>query len=131
MEPPPPEAACHVAAELLVAVGTYPVEGVPVTVMPPISVELFAVQAVHVPVRLVMTPLAGVPSAGVTRAGLVASTGAPDPVTALARPVATPVPRPVIPLKGTAAAVIEVLHPKPVFVVQMSASPAALHPLTA
>ena len=37
---------------------------------------------------------------------------------------------PVIPEAGTAAAVIEVLHPKPVLVVQISASPAAEQPET-
>ena len=40
-----------------------------------------AVQDVHVPVRLVITPEAGVPSAGVTSVGLVASTTFPVPVT--------------------------------------------------
>ena len=37
---------------------------------------------------------------------------------------------PVRPLAGAAAAVIEVLHPKPVLVVQISASPAAEQPET-
>jgi hypothetical protein len=41
---------------------------------------LFAVQLVHVPVRLVMTPEAGVPRAGVTKVGLVARTTLPLPV---------------------------------------------------
>lgn len=37
---------------------------------------------------------------------------------------------PVIPEAGTAAAVMDVLHPKPVFVVQFSASPAAEQDVT-
>src|SRR5580658_2438164 len=41
--------------------------GVPVTVIPPISAELFDLQFVQVPVRLVMTPESGVPSAGPTK----------------------------------------------------------------
>lgn len=61
------------------------------------------------PVQLVKVPLDGVPRAGVTKAGLVANTNAPlpvSPVTAaakfalegVARKVATPVPKPLIPV---------------------------------
>lgn len=64
--------------------------GVPVTVDPPLRlaavvavVAELAVHAVHVPVRFVITPLAGVPRAGVIRVGDVAATGEPVPVVAV------------------------------------------------
>ena len=43
-------------------------------------VTLPAVNSDAVPVTLVITPDAGVPSAGVTSVGLVANTAAPEPV---------------------------------------------------
>jgi hypothetical protein len=63
-----------------------------------------------VPVRLVTTPLAGVPRAGVTSVGDVAKTNEPVPVSSVtvaskfaelgvARKVATPVPRPDTPVE--------------------------------
>lgn len=73
---------------------------------------LVAVPAVRpeaVPVQFVKTPEAGVPSAGVTNVGLVANTKAPEPVSpvtaaakldddGVAKKVATPVPKPEIPV---------------------------------
>jgi len=73
-----------------------------------------------VPVRLVTTPLEGVPRAGVTSVGLVANTRAPEPVSSVtadarlaelgvARKVATPVPRPLTPvLMGRPVALVKV-----------------------
>jgi len=63
-----------------------------------------------VPVRLVTTPLEGVPSAGVTSVGLVANTKAPEPVSSVtadarldelgvARKVATFAPKPLTPVE--------------------------------
>jgi hypothetical protein len=49
----------------------------------------FATQDAQVPVRLVITPEAGVPSAGVTRVGDVAKTGEPVPVAAVLNVSAT------------------------------------------
>src|SRR5580658_5946366 len=61
------------------------------------------------PVALVSTIADGVPSAGVTRVGDVAKTGAPEPVTALARPAATPVPNPLTPVEmGRPVALVSV-----------------------
>lgn len=62
-----------------------------------------------VPVRLVTVPLLGVPRAGVTSVGLVANTSAPEPVSSVTaaakfaelgvpRKVATPVPKPLMPV---------------------------------
>tara|TARA_R110000868_G_scaffold12052_1_gene58495 strand:+ start:1223 stop:1870 length:648 start_codon:yes stop_codon:yes gene_type:complete len=96
-------------------------EGVPRNVATPapsevIPVPPFATGSVPVtpvvigrPVQLVSTPEAGVPSAGVTRAGEVANTSAPLPVSSVTaaarfaeegvpRNVATPVPRPLTPV---------------------------------
>lgn len=84
----PPLGACHVAALVEVAVGTYHTAGVPVTVIPPILVESHAVRPEAVPVALVATRADGVPRAGVTSVGELAKTKAPVPVssvTALAR----------------------------------------------
>jgi len=73
-----------------------------------------------VPVRLVTTPLEGVPNAGVTSVGLVANTKAPEPVSSVtadarlaelgvARKVAMPVPRPLTPvLMGRPVALVKV-----------------------
>jgi len=67
----PPLGACHVAALVEVAIGTYHTAGVPVTVIPPILVESHAVRPEAIPVTFVITPLAGVPRAGEVRIGLV------------------------------------------------------------
>lgn len=72
------------------------------------------------------------PRVGVTKVGESENTALLVPVSSVnaeakfaedgvARNVNTPVPAPVNPLTGAAAAVIEVLHPNPVFVVQMAA----------
>jgi hypothetical protein len=72
------------------------------------------------PVQLVSVPLLGVPSAGVTSVGLVPNTKAPEPVSpvtadarlaldGVARNVATPVPRPLIPVEtGSPVAFVRV-----------------------
>jgi hypothetical protein len=68
-----------------------------------------AVKPAAVPVTLVIIPDAGVPRAGVTSVGLVANTAAPVPVSSVkaaarlalegvARKVATPVPKPLMPV---------------------------------
>lgn len=76
----PPLGACHVAALVEVAVGTYHTAGVPVTVIPPILVESHAVRPVAVPVAFVATRADGVPRAGVTNVGLFALAIPPVPV---------------------------------------------------
>jgi hypothetical protein len=61
------------------------------------------------PVAFVNVADDGVPSAGVTRVGEVDSTGEPEPVTAFARPAATPVPRPDTPVEiGSPVAFVNV-----------------------
>ena len=78
----------------------------------------------------------------VVNVGDVPKTNAPEPVApvtadarladdGVASQVATPVPRPVMPPTGIAAAVIEVLQPNPVLVVQIKALDALLHDPTA
>lgn len=75
----------------------------------PLAGTALAVQLVHVPVRFVMTPEAGVPNAGVTNVGEVANTADPLPVSSVRaaarfaldgvpRKVATPVPKPLTPV---------------------------------
>jgi hypothetical protein len=72
------------------------------------TVPLMLIEAV--PVRLVTTPLEGVPRAGVTKVGEVAKTNDPVPVSSVtaeirfaldgvARKVATPVPKPLTPVE--------------------------------
>jgi hypothetical protein len=82
------------------------------------TVPLILIEAV--PVRLVTTPLTGVPRAGVTNVGEVAKTNEPVPVSSVtaaskfaldgvARKVATPVPRPDTPvLMGKPVALVKV-----------------------
>ena len=85
-------------------------------------VEALTRPALGRPVALVRTSPDGVPPDVTTP---------PLALVARARAVATPVPRPVIPESGAALAVIDVLQPKPVEVVQISASAAAEHDETA
>ena len=70
--------------------------------------------------QLVSVPLAGVPRLGATRVGLVANTSAPEPVSSLtadarladdgvAKKVATPVPKPLMPVEtGRPVALVSV-----------------------
>ena len=85
-----------------VSVVNAPVEGVVAPTVPLMLIEA-------VPVRFVTTPDAGVPNAGVTKVGLLANTKAPVPVSSdtavrrfaddgVAKKVATPVPRPLMPV---------------------------------
>ena len=82
------------------------------------TVPLILIDAV--PVRFVTTPLAGVPKAGDTSVGEVANTNAPEPVSSVtaaarlaedgvARNVATPEPKPEIPVDtGRPVALVKV-----------------------
>ena len=89
--PDPLLGVCHVAAVLLVAVSTCPLDGAVAPLTATVVVALFkplaavAVPDVNpdaVPVMLVPTNADGVPRAGVTKVGDVARTTEPDPVVA-------------------------------------------------
>ena len=108
----PSELRAEMLLLLTVRVVKAPVLGVVAPTVPLMLMEA-------VPVRLVTTPDAGVPSAGVTRVGLVANTNAPvpvSPVTAaarfaldgVARNVVTPVPKEVSPVPPFATATVPV-----------------------
>jgi hypothetical protein len=73
------------------------------------------------PVAFVRVTEVGVPRIGVTNVGDVEAEIAPEPFRALASAAPTPVPRPVMPPTGTAAAVIDVLQLNPELVVQIRA----------
>jgi hypothetical protein len=85
---------CHVAVVPAVAVNTCPDVGAEAALTLTVVVALLRalvipeVRPVAVPVALVMTPDAGVPSAGVTSVGLVSNTAKPEPVS-LVRAVAS------------------------------------------
>ena len=84
-----------------------------------------AVSAVDPPSAMLVAVAA--PSVGVTNVGLVVAASAPEPLRVAVKAVPTFDPRPVMPPTGTAAAVMLVLQPKPVFVVQITALAAVEH----
>ena len=104
----------------LVAVAVTVVEPPNETLLPLIVIALLTRPVLGKPVALVSTAEEGVPRAGVTRVGLVANTNAPVPVSSVttvrklsedgvARNVATPVPRPEIPVDtGSPVALVNV-----------------------
>lgn len=124
--PVPFDGACQIAWVLSVAVSTLPLTGAVAALVSTVVVALFRaleipeVRPVAVPVTLVITPDAGVPSAGVTSVGEVANTAAPLPVSSVIaaakladvevpRNVATPVANPDTPvLMGKPVAFVSV-----------------------